>query len=51
MKCFIKSLFGQDTYAHDHQDMCTPLPPLVKSLLSSIIFIVLMVVLSHMLRV
>ena len=51
MKCFFKSLFGQDTYAHDNHDVCTPLPPLVKSLLGSIIFIILMAVLSHMLRI
>ncbi len=50
MKCLIKSLLGQDTYAHDNSDVCTPLPPIVKSLLGSIIFILLMAVLSHMLR-
>jgi len=56
MKCFFKSLFGNDTYTHDmyhkddNHDICTPVPPLVKSLLGSVVFIILMAILSHMLR-
>ncbi len=50
MKCFFKSLLGLDEYTHEN-NMCVPLPPIVKSLLGSTIFIILMAVLSHIVRV
>jgi len=51
MKCFIKSLLGQDSYEQTSNDVCTPLPPIVKSLVGSTILVVAMVVLSHALRI
>ncbi len=51
MKCFIKSLLGQDTYVTENNEACTPLPPIVKSLVGSTLFVVLMVILSHMIRI
>ncbi len=51
MKCFIKSLLGQDSYEHANNDVCTPLPQIVKSLVGSTLLIIAMVVLSHTLRI
>lgn len=52
MKCFIKSLLGQDSYKQtNNNDACMPLPPIVKSLVGSTLLVVAMVVLSHMLRI
>ena len=51
MKCFIKSLLGQDSYEQTNNDVCMPLPPIVKSLVGSTLFLIAMVVLSHMLRI
>lgn len=50
MKCFIKSLFGLDQSNSNNNDICVALPPIVKSLAGSTLFIVLMVSLSHFLR-
>ena len=50
MKCFIKSLLGQDSYEQTNNDVCAPLPPIVKSLVGSVFFITLMTIASHMLR-
>ncbi|MEE9328359.1 MAG: hypothetical protein V3U71_13820 [Cocleimonas sp.] len=49
MKCFIKSLLGQDSFKQESNDVCVPLPPLVKSLIGSVFFITLMTIVSHML--
>ena len=51
MKCFIKSLLGQDSYEQTNNEVCTPLPPIVKSLVGSTLLVVAMVVLSHALRI
>ena len=52
MKCFIKSLLGQDSYEQtNNSDVCMPLPPIVKSLVGSTLFLIAMVILSHMLRI
>ncbi len=54
MKCLIKSLLGQDSYDEENydqgNDVCTPLPPIVKSIVGSVIFILLMAMLSNTLR-
>jgi hypothetical protein len=54
MKCLIKSLLGQDSYDQENIDhnseVCTPLPPIVKSIVGSVVFILLMTMVSHMLR-
>ncbi len=54
MKCLIKSLLGQDSYDQENydqgSDVCTPLPPIVKSIVGSVIFILLMTMVSHSLR-
>ncbi len=51
MKCFIKSLLGQDSYVENNNDVCMPLPPIVKSLIGSVLFIALMTFVSHLLRI
>ncbi len=51
MKCFIKSLLAQDSYQQTDNDVCMPLPPIVKSLVGSTLLVVAMVVLSHILRI
>lgn len=47
MKCFIKSLLGQDSNKQNSSDVCIPLPPIVKSLVGSVMFITLMTIVSH----
>ena len=51
MKCFIKSLFGLETQLQENHEACAPLPPIVKSLIGSTLFVILMVVISHMIKV
>lgn len=50
MKCLIKNLLGFDTYTENKNEICVPLPPIVKSLFASVIFITLMTIVSHMLK-
>ena len=50
MKCIIKSLLGFDSFTHESNDLCTPLPPIIKSLFSSVIFIILITIANHLLR-
>jgi hypothetical protein len=58
MKCLIKSLLGQDSYdqenydqsSFDNSEVCTPLPPIVKSIIGSVVFIILMAMVSNMIR-
>jgi len=50
MKCFIKSLLGMNQASENNNDDCIALHPIVKSLVGSTVFIVLMVSLSHFLR-
>lgn len=55
MKCLIKSLLGQDSYDQENYDqnnneVCTPLPPIVKSIVGSVVFIILMAMVSNMIR-
>ncbi|MEE9445862.1 MAG: hypothetical protein V3V19_09385 [Cocleimonas sp.] len=51
MKCFIKSLLGQNTYEQTNSEVCMPFPPIVKSLVGSVLFVALMTIASHMLRI
>ena len=56
MKCFIKSLLGQDdsfneTNANNMDETCVALPPIVKSLIGSVLFLTLMTIISHMVRI
>ena len=52
MKCFIKSLLGQeDSFDQSNNDTCVPVPPIVKSLIGSVLFIALMTVVSHLVRI
>ena len=51
MKCFIKGLFGLDANMNESNELCTPLPPIVKSLVGSIIFVTLFTIVSHIIRV
>ena len=51
MKCFVKSLLGFDNYKQTENEICMPLPPIVKSLVGSVLFITLMTVASHMIRI
>lgn len=55
MKCLLKSLLGQDSYEeenynHKNNNVCTPLPPIVKSIVGSVLFIILMAMISNMMR-
>lgn len=50
MKCFMKSLLGLDQFNQNESETCTTVPPIVKSLIASTLFIVFMVILSHILR-
>ena len=50
MKCFIKSLLGLDHYSNQDNEVCTALPPIVKSLVGSIVFVTLFTIVSHILR-
>lgn len=51
MKCFVKSLLGFDNYEQTESEVCMPLPPIVKSLVGSVLFIILMTVANHMIRI
>jgi hypothetical protein len=51
MKCLMKNLLGLDLDDSNSNDSCTVLPPIVKSLVGSSLFIILMAVLSHLIRV
>ena len=52
MKCFIKGLLGLDSTLNDSNGggMCTEVPPIVKSLVGSIVFVTLFTIVSHILR-
>ena len=49
MTCLIKNLLGRASLKED--DNCGVLPPIVKSLIGSTLFIILMAIASHLLRV
>ena len=49
MTCLIKNLLGLASLKEN--DNCAVLPPIVKSLVGSTLFIILMAVASHLLRV
>ena len=51
MKCFVKSLLGLESYKQTDSEVCIPLPPIVKSLVGSVLFVALMTIASHMFRI
>jgi len=44
MKCFVKSLLGLKLPIQEGNQICEPLPPLVKSLIGGVVFLSLMLV-------
>ena len=49
MTCLIKNLLGLESLKEN--DSCAVLPPIVKSLVGSTLFIILMTVVSHLIKV
>ena len=49
MTCFIKNLLGLASLKEN--DNCGVLPPIVKSLVGSALFVILMTIASHLLKV
>ncbi|TCJ88596.1 hypothetical protein EV695_0454 [Cocleimonas flava] len=49
MACLIKNLLGLTSLKND--DNCEVLPPIVRSLVGSTLFIILMAIASHLIRV
>ncbi len=48
MKCILKNLLGIEVSSKTHnQEVCTELPPIVKALMGSAIFLVLLVMLAR----
>ncbi len=48
MKCFIEKLTGNDFSKSSGNEMCTPFPPIVSSLIASVAFVALMTIVSHL---
>jgi len=44
MKCFLSSLLGLKLPAQEGNEVCEPLPPLVRSLIASVVFLTMMLV-------
>ena len=51
MQCFIKSLLGLEESEKSQKEGCTVLPPIVRSLVGSTIFIILMALVVHLIKV
>ena len=50
MQCFIRSLMGLESSNHD-DERCYVMPPIVRSLVGSTLFVILMVILMHFIKV
>ena len=51
MQCFVKSLIGLESTDRNVNDRCVVLPPIVRSLVASALFIILMSILMHLIKV
>ena len=52
MKCFIKSfILGLDSSKNSEKEVCTVVNPIIRSLVTSTMFVVLMAVVTNMLHV
>ncbi len=50
MNCILKKLLDIDISKETNNEMCVPLPPIVSSLIGSVVFISFMTIVAHLIR-